>query len=261
MQTKDLKKCAERLHQARLAGREIKPLCQEFSDLTVVEAYQIQQRGVELRQNDHEKILGFKMGLTSEAKRKQMNLHTPIYGVLTDRMKLKDGQSHSLKGSIHPKIEPEIAFLTKKELKGKITLDETLSAIDVIFPALEILDSRYEGFKYFSLPDVIADNSSSSLFVLGKAKSDFQTLDFSNLYMTMKVNGQIAHEAKSNVISGNPLNSIIQLCGLLEHTHESLPSGSLVLAGAATPAIALEPGMKVQLEVDAIPSVSLLIMD
>ena len=44
--------------------------------------------------------------------------------------------------------------------------DEVLDACASVFAAMEVLDSRYRDFKYFSLPDVVADNSSSSLFVL-----------------------------------------------------------------------------------------------
>src|SRR5665647_1633705 len=134
------------------------------------------------------------MGLTSEGKRKQMNLDAPLYGVLTNVMKVENLGVYHLKGSIHPKIEPEIAFYINRELKGEVTRDEVLNACEAICPALEILDSRYEGFKYFSMEDVISDNSSSSHFILGPKFKDFKNLDLKNLKMFMKVNGETKME-------------------------------------------------------------------
>ena len=67
---------------------------------------------------------------------------------------------------IHPKIEPEIAFLFNKELKGpSVSVTQVLDATAYIAPAIEIIDSRYRNFN-FTLPDVIADNSSSSRYII-----------------------------------------------------------------------------------------------
>ncbi len=191
------------------------------------------------------------MGLTSEAKRKQMNLHSPVYGVLTDRMQLRGEMA--LAGSIHPKIEPEIAFRTGRELKGKVSRAEALDACVAVMAALEVLDSRYKDFKYFSLPDVIADNSSSSHFAVGPEVTDFRAIDLANLRMQMHVNGALLHEAPSHAISGDPVLSIVQLCELLAGHGKSLPAGSIVLAGAATAAHPLSAGDRVKLVVEQLP--------
>ncbi|HLM48665.1 MAG TPA: 4-oxalocrotonate decarboxylase, partial [Myxococcaceae bacterium] len=161
---------ARLLDQARLEAREIPPLTRQHPDLQLREADAIQAEGLRLRTARGERVVGLKMGLTSEAKRRQMNLESPVYGVLTDRMQVQAGGVIALAQGIHPKIEPEIAFRTSRELGGKVTRDEVLDACASVFAAMEILDSRYRDFKYFSLPDVVADNSSSSLFVLGTAE-------------------------------------------------------------------------------------------
>ena len=158
---------ARLLDQARLEAREIPPLTRAHAALSLPEAYAIQAEGIRLRTARGERVVGLKMGLTSEAKRRQMNLDSPVYGVLTDRMQVPAGGMLRLQGAIHPKIEPEIAFRTSRELRGRISREQALDACASVFAAMEILDSRYTDFKYFSLPDVVADNSSSSLFVLG----------------------------------------------------------------------------------------------
>ncbi|WP_426756999.1 2-keto-4-pentenoate hydratase [Myxococcus sp. Y35] len=254
--TVDHEALARTLDSARLERREVAPLTREHPALTVPDAYAIQEAGIRLRQSHGERVVGLKMGLTSEAKRKQMNLDSPVYGVLTDRMQVPaDGVIHVAQG-IHPKIEPEIAFRIARELRGTVTRDEVLDACASVFAAMEILDSRYRDFKYFSLPDVVADNASSSLFVVSTAEHPPRALDLARLEMTMSVNGEPVQSARSDAISGDPVVSVIQLCELLAQRGQVLPAGSIVLAGAATAAHMLRPGDRVQLTVEGLGSVA-----
>lgn len=247
---------ARALDSARLERREVAPLTREVAHLALTDAYAIQEAGIRLRLSRGERVVGLKMGLTSEAKRRQMNLDSPVYGVLTDRMQVPaDGVIQVAQG-IHPKIEPEIAFRTSRELRGKVTRDEVLDACASVFAAMEILDSRYKDFKYFSLPDVVADNSSSALFVLGTEEHPPRKLDLARLDMKMSVNGEVVQAARSDAISGDPVVSVIQLCELLAQRGQVLPAGSIVLAGAATAAHMLRPGDKVRLTVEGLGSVS-----
>jgi len=251
---------AELLDFATLNRQEVKRLTLTQPQLTLREAYLIQDEGISLRVARGEKTLGFKLGLTSEAKRQQMNLNSPIYGILTDRMSLENRKLISLRESIHPKIEPEIAFFIGREIKAPISLEEALDACTGVCAAMEILDSRFVDFKYFSLPDVIADNCSSAFFVLSNTIKKPSEIDVSNLEMTMCINNRPVQKAYSGAISSHPGKSIVQLCDLLGTRGLSVPAGSLVLAGAATQAEPLEPGMEVRLTVEHLGEVSLSVV-
>ncbi len=256
-----IQKIANTLHDARLSSRSLPQFSKDIPNFPRADAYSIQEEGIRLREASHEKVIGLKMGLTSEGKRKQMNLDAPLYGVLTDKMEVKNGETFHLKGSIHPKIEPEVAFFIKSELKGIVSREDVLNATDAVCAALEILDSRYDGFKYFSMEDVISDNSSSSHYVLGPKFTDFRKIDLKNLRMRMKVNDETIMEGNSREISDDPVISVIQLAELLSLRGQSIPAGCFVLAGAATAAIALEPGMTVSLEVESLPHLSVSIKE
>ena len=247
---------AEILHNARLNAKAIGQFSANMDDFSRVDAYSIQEEGIRMREKSGEKIIGLKMGLTSEGKRKQMNLDSPLYGVLTDRMQVQNEGVYRMEGSIHPKIEPEIAFMIKSDLKGKVSREEVLQATEAICPCLEILDSRYEGFKYFSMEDVISDNSSSSHYILGEWEREFAGLDLKSLTMLMKVNGQVVQEGRSDAISGDPVVSVIQLAELLSERDQFIKAGTFVLAGAATAAVALEPEMEVSLSVEGLSEMS-----
>lgn len=260
MEKKNLEHWASLLHNARLKAQPLPQISKNIPDFTRADAYSIQEQQLWLREFAGEHAIGWKMGLTSEAKRKQMNLDSPLYGVLTDKM-LVTGSTFSLKNQIHPKIEPEIAFHITKDLKGNVTREQVLDACGGVAACMEILDSRYEQFKYFSMEDVIADNSSSSHFVLGEWNTSFHHMDLANLTMIMTVNNELAQKGHSRDISGDPVMSVVELCRLLAERDHKLKAGSLVLAGAATPAVELKPGMEIVLKVDHMMPVSVRVTE
>ena len=222
-------------------------------NLTLDDAYAIQRASIARRRARGESLVGVKMGFTSRAKMEQMGVHDMIWGRLTDAMIVEDGGEIDRDKFVHPRVEPEIAFLLKAPLKGKVSLFQATAAIEAVAPALEIIDSRYRDFK-FSLTDVVADNSSSSAFVVGPwSKPDF---DLSNLGMIMTVHGRGQECGSSAAILGNPLRSL-SAAARLAGDDVDLDAGSVILAGGATAAFALEPGDIVSLEVESLGAVGL----
>lgn len=243
---------AQRLDAALLARREIPRLTEDTPDLSLADAYQVTLAGIALREARGERVIAWKMGLTSLAKRQQMNLDRAIWGLLTDAMLVPNGGEVRVADGVHPKIEPEIALRLGAPLSGRVSREEAWAAVDGVAGALEILDSRYVGFKYFSLPDVIADNASSWRFVLGPWRAP---LDVADLPMAMAVNGVTVQSGSSAAISGHPVESLVQLCELLAEVGLSLPAGAVVMTGAATLAEAIQPGMRVTLQVPGLDAV------
>src|SRR5260370_9570335 len=155
---------------------------------------------------------------------------------------------------IHPRVEPEIAFVTARELRRAVTYAEAFRACAAVAPALEILDSRFVGFHYFSVPDVIADGCSAWRFALGKQQAPCEVGD---LLIRMSIGGRVVQEARSSAISAHPVLSLVQLCAMLAAHGRSLPAGSIVLTGGATAAEPLTPGMRVSLEIESLGQVML----
>jgi 2-oxo-3-hexenedioate decarboxylase len=243
----DIEVLARELDEAVLGRREIEPLTKRHGPFDLKTAYAIQRAGLGLRAQRGERVVGYKLGFSSEAKRHQMDLATPIYGYLTDAMSVQERLV--LAEGIHPRVEPEIAFVTASELRGDVTFEEALRACAAVAPALEILDSRFVGFKYFSVPDVIADDCSSWRFALGKQQG---LCEVGDLLIRMSIDGRVVQEARSSAISAHPVLSLVQLCAMLATHGQSLPAGSIVLTGGATAAEALKPGMRVSLEIESI---------
>jgi 2-oxo-3-hexenedioate decarboxylase len=239
----DIKGLAERVDDAAKNAREIAQLSER---ITLDEAYAIQKESMSRRFARGEKQVGIKMGFTSRDKMVQMGVHDMIWGRLTDAMIVEDGGSTSFKRYVHPRIEPEIAFLLKQELVGTVTPLQALSVVEAVAPAIEIIDSRYKAFK-FSLTDVVADNSSSSGFVVGPwHKPD---LDFSNLGIVVSFNGTPVLVGSTAAILGHPLRSLVAAARFAAEAEEPLRPGWMVMAGGASHAEALRTGLWVECEV------------
>lgn len=215
--------------------------------LTLEQAYEIQRQSIERRIARGERRIGMKMGFTSRAKMEQMGVSDLIWGRLTHAMIAEDGGTVSRKRFVHPRVEPEVAFLLRKPLSGIVTIVQALDAVEAVAPALEIIDSRYQNFR-FSLTDVVADNSSSSALTIGPWNSPRQALD--NLGMSVSVNGRPQTFGSTAAIMGDPLRSLVSAARLVALSGEALEAGHIVMAGGATAAFELHVGMHVQLEVE-----------
>lgn len=247
------------LADAFLNAREIDRITSQpgLTDLSIDEAYFIQHEVLKNLSDHGHHPIGYKMGLTSKAKMKQMGVHSPIYGVLTDRMQLPSGARISLQGRIHPKIEPELAVIMGRDIQGPVDPEEALAACSGVCAAMEIIDSRFRNFQ-FTLPDVIADNCSAAAFVLGDIIRSPDILSFDNLGnlgMLLEINGEAADFGSSAAIFNHPAASLAQLIHMLWERDQGLKAGDIVLVGSPTPALPLSPGMTVQASVQDLGSV------
>ncbi|MFO1260904.1 MAG: fumarylacetoacetate hydrolase family protein [Sphingomonadaceae bacterium] len=245
----DIASIAERLDNAALNATATPQLSEPLS---LEDAYAVQSASMARRYARGQRRVGIKMGFTSRAKMAQMGVDEMIWGRLTDGMMVEDGDSISFARYVHPRVEPEIAFLLKDALPGTVTLMGAAAALAGVAPALEIIDSRYENFK-FSLTDVVADNSSSSSFVIGPWNDPAQSL--ANLGMIMEIDGQPRQIGSSAAILGNPLRSLVAAARLAEAAGEPLQAGDVIMAGGATAAEALSVGNHVRLSVQRLGSV------
>jgi 2-oxo-3-hexenedioate decarboxylase len=209
----------------------------------LADAYRIQAAGVELRLGRGEAVVGAKLGFTSKAKAEQMGVADVIVGVLTSAMSVDDGGTADLATLIHPRIEPEVAFRLARSIEpGGPPLDDPWDAIGAVAPAMEIIDSRYRDFS-FSLEDVVADNTSAALFVVGEWRTPEELaaagVDLGDLAVSLEVDDEVAETGSTADILGHPLHAIAALVRLAGRHGLTIPAGSTILAGAATAAAPL----------------------
>lgn len=253
----DVVRLTERVEGAQINGYTIPNLTNEYPNMTLSDGYLVQK---ELRQrlvSSGQRLVGWKAGLTSKAKMIQMGINVPIIGFLTDRMASMESFPISFQKLIHPRIECEIAFVTKKLLKGpSCSAKDVIEATDYILPSLEVIDSRYENFN-FDLPSVVADNGSSSYFVTGARARYPSDFDIRSLGVVMEKNGEIVAMGAAASVLDNPANAVAMLVNCLSGLDEFLPAGSIVMSGGITPAIPVRSGDNIVARFQELGTVSL----
>jgi 2-oxo-3-hexenedioate decarboxylase len=225
---------------ARLdAAAVTRTACEQLGDLPLDTAYAVQRAVVGHRLARGERLMGVKLGFTSRAKAAQMGVSDVIAGQLTSAM-LLDREVDPGR-YIHPRIEPELAFRLGSD-----------GAVTAVAPALEIIDSRYRNFR-FALSDVVADNASAAGFVLG----DWQPAgEVNHREVLLEVDGEIVESGSTAAILGDPMLSVPAAVRLAGTYGIPLPEGSILLAGAATPAIVLVADTKVTMTVAGLGQVT-----
>jgi 2-oxo-3-hexenedioate decarboxylase len=251
---------ARSLINAEIEKKEVLKITNAHPDMDVDSAYGVQEQLVQMKLEEGYRILGPKMGLTSQAKMKQMNVNEPIYGYIFDYM-VVNGQELSMSDLIHPKVEAEIALILGKDIEGPgVTGAQVLAATEYVVPALEIIDSRYQNFQ-FTLPDVIADNASSSRVVFGSTIKRPDDLELDLVGVTLSINGQIKDLGAGAAVVGHPANSVAMLANMLSRKGLKLKAGQVILTGGITGAILLNVGDSVSAKYDGLGSVDFIVKE
>lgn len=233
-------------------------LAAEWPELDLATAYTIQDEALCRRLEDNgEEIVGVKLGLTSRAKQRRMEIDSPLTGWLTDAMVLPAGAQVPHDLLIHPRAQPEIVFVLGRELKGPgLTAATALAAVDRVYAGVEIIDNRYADFN-FTLPDVVADNGSAARFALGPVGRRTDELDLSLEACLLEVDGQVVDSATGAAVQGHPAEALALAANSLSRRKITLQPGWVVLTGGMTDATFVEPRSTVAAHFTSLGSVVL----
>jgi 2-oxo-3-hexenedioate decarboxylase len=244
---------ATRLAEAERGRRAIPQLVDEHPDLDVDTAYEVQRLGFERRVAAGDRVLGYKLGLTSRAKQEAMGVSDPLWGRLAASMLHAEEEPLAVGELIHPRAEPELVFLLGGDLEGPgVSVADVLSATEGVLPGLEVLDSRYEDFK-FTLPDVIADNASAARVVVGGRLVSPERFDPRLEGMVLRSGGEVAATAAGAAVSAHPAAAVAWLANSVGR----LEAGSLVFSGGLCAPVPMAPGSTVTAEYTHLGSVTL----
>jgi 2-keto-4-pentenoate hydratase len=251
-----IQKEARELYKAEREKTTLRPLTERYPKIESQEAYRIQLALIEMKKADGAKVVGKKIGLTSKAMQKMLNVDQPDYGHILDNMLLQDGATFAVRELIQPKIEPEIAFILDQNLKGPgVTPIQVLAATRFVVPALEIIDSRIEGWK-IRLCDTIADNASSARVVLGGSPRRIDQVDLKLVGMVLEKNGEIVQTGAGGAVLGHPAVAVAWLANAVGQFGVSLEAGEVIMPGALCAAADVATGDLLRASFDGLGSVS-----
>ena len=254
---KTISQLAERLEAAELNARDVTKITDDHPTMDWDDAYRIQDAIRTSKESRGQKTAGFKCGLTSHAKMKQMGVDVPVFGFISAYMARPDGGEIKMSELIHPKVEAEICMVTKTALRGPgCHVASVMAAIDFVVPGVEIIDSRFRDFK-FDLLSVVADNTSASRFVIGGRSRNLDDLDLRTLGVVLEKNGEIVAMAAGAAVMGHPAAAVAALVNHLGAQGRELPAGSFVMSGGVTEAIAVKAGDSIAVRFQDLGTVSM----
>lgn len=238
-----------------LNHHSIDQFCQTYPDITEEEAYRGQELRLKLMEEMGHRAVGYKLGGTSLAKVNQLKstiysssaavirTSSVIYGRLMEYMQMEPGENLVLSTRLHPKVEPELAFIMGEDLEGShVTAADVLHATKEIAPAFEVIDSRFHNFKIGRRYDGVIDNTSSAAFMLGEGRKSPREIDLNSIGMKLQKNGEYIGFGSGESIMGHPARAVAELVHGLALAGRGLKAGDIVLSGAITASTPVSAG-------------------
>ena len=253
MNKEKIEKYGDLLYECLKNRSTMAPITDEEPDMTIENAYHISLQLLKRRQEDGEKVIGKKIGVTSKAVQNMLNVHQPDFGFLTDRMVYQNGADIPISElMIQPKAEGEIAFVLSRDLEGPgVSNADVLRATDYVSPCFEIVDSRIQDWK-IKIQDTVADNASCGFFMLGDNKVSPDQVDLVTCGMVHEKNGEIIATGAGAAALGSPVNCVAWLANTLGEFGIPFKAGEVILSGSLAPLIPVVAGDEMSLEIEGI---------
>jgi 2-keto-4-pentenoate hydratase len=211
-----------------------------FDRLTLDEAYRIQLGLIDRRCAAGEQQIGWKVGLTAKPIQQQFGFHEPVFGCILESR--RSGHVFRPADLIKPGFEPELCLRVARPLAGDISLAEARRAIDVVYPSLEIIETR--GDLSAQIAVAMADNAQQKTIILGNP-SPLDDLELENIAATILINGKTVATGRGDAVLGNPLSSVVWLARKLPEFGRGIRAGDLIMSGSFTRQFPIEPGDRV----------------
>ena len=247
-----IEQLGDELYGALTACQVLDPLSSRHPDITIEDAYAVQQRLIARRLGAGERVVGKKIGVTSQAVMNMLGVFQPDFGILLDGMVYNEGQPIEARTLIQPKAEGEIAFVLKKDLMGPgVTAADVMAATEGVMACFEIVDSRIRDWK-IQIQDTVADNASCGVFVLGDRLVDPRDVDLATCGMVLEKNGEIVATGAGAAALGHPANAVAWLANTLGRLGMGLKAGEVVLSGSLGIMVPVQAGDSLRVTIGGI---------
>ena len=203
-------------------------------------------------------VVGTKIGCTTKVMQEYLGMTHPCAGAIFSTT-VRDGDgSFDFDSFLHVGVECEIAVrLSEPILRSSAahTFDSVSECVEAFFPAIEIVDDRYEDFVA-RRPDWrtwVADDFFGAGIVLGPAVTDWRQLDLADLRGVMKINDvEVGAGHGRDIINGHPLEALVWLANHESKRGRDLPSGWVVMLGSVVQTKWVARGDVVQVELEGL---------
>jgi 2-keto-4-pentenoate hydratase len=213
-----------------------------FGKLSIDQAYRVQLGLIARRCAAGEHQIGWKVGLTAPAIQQQFGFHEPVFGCILGTT--PSGHIFAPADLINPGFENELCMRVGQDLAGHVTIDQVRDAINVIYPSLEIIETRGPFTEQIAL--ALADNAQQKTVVLGDPVAlppHPETIE-----ARVIINGELVATGTGDAVLSNPLNSVVWLAGKLVQYGRTLRAGEIIMTGSFTRQFPIAPGNRIRTE-------------
>ena len=246
----------DELYNALVTRTPVAPLTDREAEITIEDAYQIQQRMIQRRLDTGETIIGKKIGVTSKVVMDMLKVDQPDFGMMTSGMVFNEGEAIDTSTMIAPRAEAEVAFVLKSDLQGPgVTAADVLRATECVVPCFEIVDSRIQDWK-IKIQDTVADNASCGVLVLGGLRKSPRDIDLALAGMVLEKNGEVISTSTGAAVQGSPVNAVAWLANTLGRLGIPLKAGEVILSGSQSPLVPVKAGDSLVCSVGGLGSTS-----
>lgn len=231
---------AQQLQAAQTNREQMRQVSGVYPQMTIDDAYAVQQAWMSIKTAEGQRIRGHKIGLTSRAMQQSSNITEPDYGVLLDEMFFADDAALPMTSFIVPRVEVELAFVLGAELSGPgCTVVDVLDATRYVMPALEIIDARIEQRdrdtgRTRTVLDTISDNAANAGVVLGGNPRRPGDVDLRWASAICYRNAIIEETGVAAGVLNHPAVGVAWLANRLATRGVRLEPGHVVLSGSFT---------------------------
>jgi len=251
---------AAALYDARRTRVPVPPLTDGDPSLTLEDAYLVQQGVVRRYLDDGDRVVGYKLGLTSKPMQQMLGVDSPDFAPVMASHVLDDGAAVALTDFIAPKLEAEIALVLGDDLSGPdCTPLDVQRAVEGVVASIELVDSRVADWR-IKLVDTVSDMASSGAIVIGGGSAPVADVDLRTLGMVFTRDGEVIATGAGAAALGNPAAAVAWLVRTLHPFGASLPAGSIVMTGALHAAVPVAAGETYRAEFDRLGPVSVRIV-
>jgi 2-oxo-hept-3-ene-1,7-dioate hydratase len=224
-------KAADLLMQAGRTRTPVTQLSTTWPEITIEDAYAIQNEVAARRMQAGATLIGHKIGLTSKAMQRSSMIDEPDYGHLFDDMMIADGATLAHADYCVPRVELELAFVLAKPLRGPgIGLLDVLRATEYVVPSIEVIDARVQNPR--KIFDTVADNGAAAGIVIGGRPVGPMDVDLRWVGGVMYRNSEIEETGVAAGVLGHPALGIAWLANKLGPFGVTLEPGHIMLSGS-----------------------------
>jgi 2-keto-4-pentenoate hydratase len=233
---------ARALYEARRTRQAIAPFTDADPDLGMADGYAVQQELTRLLLADGDRIVGYKVGLTSKPMQQMIGVDEPDYGPVLASTVYSDGDIVSAGSFIQPKLEAEIAFVLGSPLAGPdVSVLDARRAIAGMTAAVEIVDSRFADWR-IKLADTVADLASNGAVAVSSRLVPLEGVDPRLIGMVLTRQGELIDTGAGAAALGDPVKVVAWLANTLGEMGVKLEAGHLIMTGALHAAVPMRAG-------------------